>query len=162
MANTKFSALAEQAEAAGVGFYEPAPGTYDLIIKNANVGATKAGDPKVGLQVTMDGGPDAGKSFWTNFNFKSTNAVGVAISFRQLAELGFPKEQMLALPENNEAASDAIAAALIGTKFTAEVQINGDDRKFINLNKIKRTGAGEGQPSTAAPASNPAPDAKPF
>ena len=96
MANTKFSALAEKAEAAGVGFYEPASGPADLTIKTANVTATRAGDPKIGVQFTQASGPDAGKSFWTNFSFPATSDVAVSISFRTLAELGFPKDAVVA------------------------------------------------------------------
>lgn len=166
MANTKFSALAEKAEAAGVGFYEPASGNYDLKIKTANVTATRAGDPKVGVQFSINGGPDNGKSFWTNFSFPSTSDVAVSISFRTLAELGFTKDQMIQLPEDNEAASAIIAAALTGTEINAEVEVKqSGEYKNINLKRIKR----QGQASpTAVPAvagavsAAPAPDAPPF
>jgi hypothetical protein len=154
MANTKFSALAEKAEAAGVGFYEPASGPADLTIKTANVTATRAGDPKIGVQFTQASGPDAGKSFWTNFSFPSTSDVAVSISFRTLAELGFPKDAVVALPEDNEAASAVIAAALAGTRLTADLEVKkSNDGQYtnINLKRITRTDA------AAAPAPAPAP-----
>ena len=165
MANTKFSALAEKAEAAGVGFYEPASGPADLTIKTANVTATRAGDPKIGVQFTQASGPDAGKSFWTNFSFPSTSDVAVSISFRTLAELGFPKDAVVALPEDNEAASAVIAGALSGTRLTAELDVKkSNDGQYtnINLKKIQRTGA-TGAEAIPSPVATPAaPDAKPF
>lgn len=161
MANTKFSALAAKAEDAGVGFYEPTSGPHNLTIKRANVTATRAGDPKVGVQFTISDGPDAGKSFWTNFSFPSTSDVAVSISFRTLAELGFSKDQMVALPEDNEAASSVIDTALSGTTIACEVEVKqSGEYKNINLKRIKRQGAEAAAPSPAPAA--PAPDAPPF
>lgn len=163
MANTKFSALAAKAEDAGVGFYEPSSGPATLTIKRANVTATRAGDPKVGVQFTIAEGPDAGKSFWTNFSFPSTSDVAVSISFRTLAELGFSKDQMVALPEDNEAATAVIDAALSGATISCEVEVKpSGEYKNINLKRIKRQGQGESPVASPPPAAAPAPDAPTF
>ena len=158
MSSTTFAALLAQAEEAGVGYFEPTPGNYNLVIKSANMSATKAGDPKIGLQLGIVGGPDNNKSFWTNFNFIGTNTTGLAISFRDLRSLGMGKEDFLALPDDREAASAKLKDLLGGKTFTCDIEVKeSGDFTNINLRRIKLGGA-SAAPSVAPAAAPPSPE----
>jgi len=155
MASSTFAALLAQAEEAGVGYFTPTPGPASLVVKNANMSATKAGDPKIGLQLAIVGGPDNNKSFWTNFNFIATSPTGLAISFRTLGELGMSKDDFLALPEDKEAASAKVKDILGGVAFTADIEVKvSGDWTNINLRKIKVGGP----PSAPSVADNTTPE----
>lgn len=162
MASTTMADLLKQAEDAGISSYAPENGqTYDLEVIGANAGRTKNGDPKFGVHLRVIAGPDSGKSFWTNYNLRAVkangepNSMGLALTFKDLALLGAPSEVIAGWDVDAADASEKVAAALKGTRVSAEAAVSGD---FVNLKKIKPLSGGA-VPPPAAPA--PAPAAAP-
>ena len=164
MASSTFAQLLAAAEEAGIGTYTPSDGNYDLVVDAASGGKTKAGDPKVSLKLKVVGGPDDGKSFWTNYNFIAVkkdgtpNSQGLAITFRDLAAFGAPADVVGSWDADSPTFSDDVQEALVGATVNAEVQVRqSGDYTNINLRKIRST------TPTVAPAAVTSPPAnKPF
>ena len=155
MASATMADLLKQAEEAGISSYEPTNGNYTLEVVRANAGRTKGGDPKFGIQFKVRGGPDDGKSFWTNFNLIATkkdgtpNSTGLAITFRDLAALGASADKVAQWDVDAPNANEQVEAAVKGTVISCEVQVKqSGDYTNINLRNVR--------PQAPAP-SGPAP-----
>lgn len=165
MASTTFADLLAQAESAGISGWTPNNQNYDLAVSGANGGKTQKGDPKIGVQFKVQGGPDDGKTFWTNFNliaFKSDgqpNAQGLAITFRDLAALGAGADVVATWDADSPSFTEQISSVLVGNLVNADVQVRESNNGYtnINLRKIKRRDAGSAAPAPAAAAAAPAP-----
>ncbi len=165
MANATMAELLAQAESAGVSSYEPTNGNYTLEVTRANAGRTKAGDPKFGIQFKVQGGPDDGRSFWTNFNLiamkkDGTPNPGLAYTFRDLAVLGADGPTIATWDIDAEDANAQVEAAIVGARVTAQVEVKQSGQYTnINLRNLRRaqgTPAPSG-PAPSAPAAAPSP-----
>lgn len=166
MASTTMQDLLAQAEAAGVATFTPTAGKYDLKVTNANGSKTKNGDPKFGVQFEITSGPDNGKRFWTNFNLiavkndGSSNAAGLAYTFRDLAALGADASTVAAWDPDSANISEQVSAALVGTEVHAEVTVKtSNGYTNVNLRNIRAQGPGVSSsapgPVPSAPAATP-------
>lgn len=162
MASNTMQDLLDQAANAGISSYEPTDGHYELEVIRANAGKTRAGDPKFGVQFKVLGGPDDGKSFWTNFNLIAIkksgepNSAGLAITFRDLDTLGADASTVSGWDvDNSERASEQITDAIVGTKVAADVSVkqNGDYTN-IDLRKMRRLSGTSAPAPAAAPAAS--------
>ena len=172
MSSASMADLLKQAEEAGISSFEPTPGNYDLVVRSANASKTKKGDPKFGVQFAIEGGPDDGKSFWTNYNLIAVkndgtpNNAGLAITFRDLAALGAPADVVVQWDVDSPTITEDVNAALAGTRINADVAVKqSGGYTNIDVKKIRRRGEAAGTDPLAPPspsAATPAADAPPF
>lgn len=121
------------------------PGEYDLTIKAAEMGRTKAGDPKLTLRVLADSGESG---FW-NLLVGHDGGVSKAAKIAQ---------QNLAMILKYAGAKATNPSALIGLRVKAWVKLEeGNDG--IERPAFRPTGVATG--AQPAPASRPAPATKP-
>lgn len=166
MASSTFGDLLAAAEEAGIGTWEPSDGNFDLIVDAATGGKTKKGDPKVSLKLKVEGGPDDGKSFWTNYNFIAVknngeaNTQGLAITFREVALFGADADTVRSWDADSPTFSEDVQKSVLGNRVNADVQVKqSGDYTNINLRKIKKR---EGSPASTPAAAPAAPANKPF
>lgn len=168
MATVSMADLLKQAEDAGISSFEPTDGPAELEVIRANGSKTKNGDPKFGFQFKVLGGPDDGKSFWTNMMLVPTkktgepNSAGLAMTFRDLAVLGAEASIVSNWDIDSPNINDQVQDATVGTRVACEIQVKqSGDFTNINLRKLRRLDSATAAP--AAPAAAPAPDGdKPF
>ena len=156
MSAATFQQMIEAAEKEGISSWEPSEGPGEFRIADTNTGKTQKGDPKVGLRVAVDGGPNDGKSFWINYNFIASNPKGLAFTFRDLASLGATSDVVAKWDLGSAAFGEQVADALKGTTFKADVKKRENNGYTnIDLRNIKRSDAAA---ATAASESAPASD----
>jgi hypothetical protein len=151
MSQSPFDEYIKQAQEAGIGGVL-GKGTYELEIKEARSGSTKAGKPQVSIQWRVHSGPYAGQTTWTNQTFSAESPKALAAFFTAMASLGIPKEffsQLQSLDMSPVAAR--IQALSTGLVYNCGVDVWGTDGQNQSVYVKGTAQAGASAPAAPVP-----------
>ena len=110
------------------GNFAPAPdGDYLFRIKKAEEKKTKAGDNSANVELSIHGGPYAGKKVWHQVAFIPKDRPGGGIAKHWLHAIGEPYEGMVDI-DLNRWAGKLIKAAIITEEYSGK---NGKTKKNV-------------------------------
>ena len=129
---------------------DPLPaGRYDVIVDNAELTPTKAGDGQmVKMTMTVQGPTHKGRKVWDRLNIENPNPKAVEIAQRRLAQIA------KALGKQGIGDTDE----LIGVKLNVTVKVREAANGYEASNDVNGYGPAAGHPDDFA--ATPAPKAK--
>jgi hypothetical protein len=135
-------------------------GDYDVVVKTATAGTTKAGDkPMIKVKYSIESGPQAGRVVYHNITITQDNQNALLMFFGQMKALGLDASFFAAGPS-----LETVAQQLVGKR----ARVNLQHRQWqgatqVDVNRVNPplggqgagpgpTGLGAPAPVTAAPA----------
>lgn len=141
MATANFSDLLKAAEDAG--FSNTPPGTYDVVVTEAEAKTTSAGKDMIVVKFQIQGGPHGGRKVPNNFVISPENANALGFFFRHMRALGLDSAYFSQNPTPQQ-----VAQSLVGKSCRIEVGTrtwNGEEREDVK--KIMPPVSGQATPA---------------
>jgi hypothetical protein len=149
MSGFDFSEMLDKAKESGALQSEVPKGRYTLKIKNANVGETKAKDPRFGFQWQVVSGEQEGSAFWDNVQFvppRGDKPGNLGVSFSTFERYGIKRDFFASNPSPEEVKEKILEIGLI----EADVEfVTKGGYTNVQLRNIKHLGNVD--PSLSAP-----------
>lgn len=140
MATANFADLLKAAEDAG--FSNTPPGTYDVVVTDAEAKTTGAGKDMIVVKFQIQGGPHGGRKVPNNFVISPENANALGFFFRHMRAMGLDAAYFAQNPSPAQ-----VAQSLVGKSCRIEVGTrtwNGEEREDVK--KIMAPTSGQATP----------------